>query len=119
MTNGEFVELVLRAYADMPAYVVQAMDNVDIVVEEWPELSERGLVGDSGTLVGLYHGIPLTEREFGDPIMPDRILIYRQPILRNCSTHAEVEYEIKVTLWHEVGHYFGLTEEDLHQLGYN
>ena len=51
--------------------------------------------------------------------MPDRILIYRQPILRNCSTHAEVEYEINVTLWHEVGHYFGLTEEDLHQLGYS
>ena len=119
MTNGEFVELVWRIYADMPVCVVKAMDNVDIVVEEWPELSEHGLVGDNGTLVGLYHGIPLTEREFGDPIMPDRILIYRQPILRNCSTHAEVEYEIKVTLWHEVGHYFGLTEEDLHQLGYN
>ena len=119
MTKGEFVQLVWRTYMDIPLSVVQVMDNVDIVVEECPGLGEHGLVAEGDEIVGLYHGVPMTEREFGDPIMPDRIVIYRQPILRNCSTHAEVEYEIKVTLWHEVGHYFGMTEEDLHRLGYN
>ena len=119
MTNGEFVKLVWRTYMDMPVYVVQAMDNVDIAVEDWPGPGEHDLAVEGGEIVGLYHGIPVTERESGDPTMPDRIVIYRQPILRNCSTQAEVEYEIKVTLWHEVGHYFGMTEEDLHRLGYN
>ena len=119
MTNSEFVRLVWRTYMDMPAGVVQSMDNVDIVVEEWPELDDQDLIGEHGTLFGIYQGIPMTERAWGDPIMPDRIVIYRQPILRNCSTRAEAEYEIKVTLWHEVGHYLGMSEGDLKRLGYN
>ena len=119
MTNCEFVQLVWRTYMDMPVRVVQAMDNVDIVVEEWPGPGECDLIDKRGTLYGLYQGVPMTEREWGDPIMPDRIVIYRQPILRNCSTRAEAEYEIKVTLWHEVGHCLGMSEGDLHRLGYN
>ena len=104
---------------DMPVRVVQAMDNVDIVVEEWPGPGERDLIGEDGTLFGLYHGVPMTEREWGDPIMPDRIVIFRQPILRNCSNLTEAEHEIKVTLWHEIGHYLGMSEGDLHRLGYS
>ena len=103
----------------MPATVVQAMDNVDIVVEEWPGPGEQDLVGENVTLLGLYHGIPMTQREWGDPMMPDRIVIYRQPILRSCVTREEVEYEIKMTLCHEVGHYLGMSEEDLHRMGYS
>ena len=119
MTNCEFVQLVWQTYMDMPLYVVQAMDNVDISVEEWPGPGELDLIGEEGTLFGLYQGIPMTEREWGDLIMPDRIVIFRQPILRNCSTWAEAEYEIKMTLWHEVAHYLGMNEEDLDRLGYN
>ena len=69
-------------------------------------------------LFGLYTGVPLTEREGGIPDLPDRISIYRQPILRSCATRNQVVEEIRVTLWHEVGHYLGLGEEDLHRLGY-
>ena len=119
MTNCEFVQLVWQTYMDMPLYVVQAMDNVDISVEEWPGPGELDLIGEEGTLFGLYQGIPMTEREWGDLIMPDRIVIFRQPILRNCSTWAEAEYEIKMTLWHEVAHYLGMNEEDLDRLGYS
>ena len=104
---------------DMPASIVQAMDNVDIAVEEWPGPGERNIIGEKGSLFGLYRGVPMTEREWGDPIMPDRIVIFRQPILRNCSTRAEAEDEIKITLWHEVGHYLGMSEDDLHRLGYS
>jgi len=118
MTNREFVRLVRQAYREMPDHVIQALDNVDVVVEEWPGPDEEYLLGGEGTLFGLYIGVPLTDREGGDSMLPDRIAIYRQPILRSCSSRTEAEHEIKVTLWHEIGHYLGMSEDDLHRLGY-
>ena len=118
MTNREFVRLVRQAYREMPDQVIQALDNVDVVVEEWPGPGEEDLLGREGTLFGLYKGVPLIDREGGDPMLPDRIAIYRQPILRSCSSRTEAEHEIKVTLWHEIGHYLGMSEDDLHRLGY-
>ena len=116
ITNREFVRLVRQAYREMPAHVIKALDNIDVVVEEWPEPED--VTNGEGTLFGLYQGVPLTEREGGDPLLPDRIAIYRQPILRSCSTKTEAEHEIKVTLWHEIGHYLGMDEDDLDRLGY-
>ena len=118
MTNREFVRLVRQAHSEIPIQVIQRLENVDVVVEEWPGLDDEDLVGHDGTLFGLYTGVPLTEREGGDPMLPDRIAIYRQPILRSCSSRTEAEREIKITLWHEIGHYLGLSEEALHKLGY-
>ncbi len=118
MTNREFVRLVRQAYREMPDHVIQALDNVDVVVEEWPGPDEEDLLGGESTLFGLYSGVPLTDREGGDPMLPDRIAIYRQPILRSCSSRTEAEHEVKVTLWHEIGHYLGMSEDDLHRLGY-
>ena len=118
ITNREFVRLVRRAYRAMPDHVLRALDNVDVVVEEWPGPEDEELINGEGTLFGLYQGVPMTEREGGDPMLPDRIAIYRQPILRSCSSRTEAEHEIKVTLWHEIGHYLGMSEDDLHRLGY-
>ena len=118
MTNREFVRLVRQAYGDIPLQVIKTLDNVDVVVEEWPGPEEEDMLGGDGTLFGLYTGVPLTEREGGDSMLPDRIAIYRQPILRNCSSRTEAEREIKITLWHEMGHYLGLSEDALHKLGY-
>lgn len=118
MTNREFVRLVRQAYGDIPLQVIKTLDNVDVVVEEWPGPEEEDMLGGDGTLFGLYTGVPLTEREGGDSMLPDRIAIYRQPILRNCSSRTEAEREIKITLWHEIGHYLGLSEDALHKLGY-
>ena len=118
MTNREFVRLVRQAYAEIPLQVIKTLDNVDVVVEEWPGPEEEDMLGGDGTLFGLYTGVPLTEREGGDPMLPDRIVIYRQPILSNCSSRTEAEREIKITLWHEIGHYLGLSEDALHKLGY-
>ena len=118
MTYREFVRHVRRAYAQLPDNVRRRLENVDIVVEEWPGPDEAALVDEHDTLFGLYTGWPLTEREgIGGP-MPDRIAIYRQPILRACETRADAVREIRVTLWHEVGHYLGMSEADLHRLGY-
>ena len=118
MTNREFVRLVRQAYGEIPLQVIRTLDNVDVVIEEWPGPEEEDMLGGDGTLFGLYTGVPLTEREGGDPMLPDRIAIYRQPILRNCSSRTEAELEIKITLWHEIGHYLGLSEDALHKLGY-
>ena len=114
----EFVRLVRRAYRRLPAHVLEALENVDITVEEWPGQNEEELLEEGSTLFGLYYGVPLTDREGGAPFLPDRITIYRQPILESCATRRDVLREIRVTLWHEVGHYLGMEEEDLHRLGY-
>ena len=118
MTNREFVRLVRQAYREIPGEVLRTLDNVDVTVEDWPGPEEHDLMNGDETLVGLYTGVPLTERESGGLMFPDRIIIYRQPILRSCSSRTEAEREIKVTLWHEIGHYLGMTEDDLHRLGY-
>ena len=118
MTHREFVRLALRAYSQLPADLLGKLQNVDIVVEEWPSHEEAGLAGEHETLFGLYQGWPLTERDSIGPALPDRIVIFRQPILRACETRAEAVREIRVTLWHEIGHYLGMSEEDLHRLGY-
>ena len=118
LTRREFVALVRQAYKQVPPAVQQALNNVDIAVEEWPanDLMTQGR--DGITLFGLYTGVPLPEREGGEPLLPDRIVLYRQPILRSCLTRADAVREIRTTLLHEVGHYLGMDEDDLHRLGY-
>lgn len=118
LSHREFVELVLKAYNTLPNHIQQAIKNVDVSVEEWPGPEELELVEEGHTLFGLYVGVPLTQREGPGPALPDRIVIYRQPIMRSCSSTEEVVEQVRVTLWHEVGHYLGISEENLHRLGY-
>ena len=114
----EFNRLARREYRQLPLSMRQAIQNLEIAVAEWPGPEELDLLDGEETLFGLYRGVPLPEREGAPPLLPDQITLYRQPILRSCATRAEVEREIRITLWHEVGHYLGLSEEDLHRLGY-
>ena len=118
VTRREFVRMVRQAYNQVPPAVQEALRNVDIGVEEWPDNDEMTQGQEGVTLFGLYTGVPLPEREGGEPVLPDRIVLYRQPILRYCSTRAEAVREIRTTLLHEVGHYLGMGEDDLHRLGY-
>ena len=120
MSLREFERLLLQAYSQVPTELRKALDNVDVVVEEWPDADDLESLGSEGVLFGLYSGVPLAEREGGPggSGLPDRITIYRQPILRSCKTRAQAEREIRITLWHELGHSLGLSEEDLDRLGY-
>lgn len=118
ISYNEFVRLVRRAYLRLPSRVLDALENVDVTVEEWPGPNEEELLEEGGTLFGLYYGVPLTDREGGSPVLPDRITLYRQPILDNCESRSDVLREIRITLWHEVGHFLGMDEDDLHRLGY-
>ncbi|MCZ2403350.1 metallopeptidase family protein [Paenarthrobacter sp. Z7-10] len=118
MSRAEFEDAVDDAVADIPAELVKAISNVGIVVEERyvPEPGE-----DSDTvLLGLYQGTPLTERGswWDAGSLPDRITIYRQPILEMCLSREEVTREIRVTVVHEIAHHFGIDDDRLHQLGW-
>ena len=118
VSRREFIRLAQRAYRQLPTSVRRSLKNLDITIEEWPPPDDIQDLEPDHTLFGMYIGVPLTEREGGAPDLPDHISIYRQPILRHCATRTQVVEEIRITLWHEVGHYLGLGEEDLHRLGY-
>ncbi|GAA1953218.1 metallopeptidase family protein [Amycolatopsis minnesotensis] len=111
MSPEKFEELVADALDQVPADFANAMDNVVVLVE--PHNEE-----DPGVL-GLYHGIALTERtsSYGG-VLPDRISIYREPLLDMCDSEAEVVEEVLITVVHEVGHHFGIDDARLHELGW-
>lgn len=106
-----FEELVGDALDEIPDDLWQMVDNVAVMVQE-------GTPGSS--LLGLYHGVPLTKRDsgYGGMVMPDRISIFRLPILARCATEAEVVRQVRVTVIHEVAHHFGIGDARLHELGW-
>jgi len=116
MDRGRFHQLVLSALQHLPEEFRQKLENVEVVVEDWPlggkEKRRRGGKGDS--LLGLYHGYPLKERGswYGN-VLPDRIVIYQGPIERACRDEREIRGLVREVVLHEIGHYFGLEEDEL------
>ena len=115
----DFYELVERALDGLPPELSSLLDNVAMVVEDWPERSTQTDSGGPGeTLYGLYEGVPLTER--GDSyygVLPDRITIFRGPLERDFRDH-ELEEQVRITVVHEIAHFFGFGEERLEELGW-
>ena len=105
-----FDDEVAKALDELPAELAVGLRNVAVLIEE-----ERP---DSPGLLGLYHGVPLPERRSGDPIQPDTITIYREPLERLYPEPNELREQIRVTVLHELAHYFGIGEERLDELGY-
>ena len=107
----DFYALVEEALATLPEELIDDLENVAIVVEDEPE-------DDSETL-GVYEGTALTERDsswFG--MLPDRVVLFRGPLSRMCDDEDDLFEEIAITLVHEIGHYHGIGEERLHELGW-
>ncbi|MDX6314976.1 MAG: hypothetical protein QOF84_1722 [Streptomyces sp.] len=115
MSRDAFEELVSDALDRIPSELARVMDNVAVFVEDEPDPS-----GTHGTgLLGLYEGTPLTERgEWYAGVLPDRITIYKGPILRMCGSREEVVEEVATTVVHEVAHHFGIEDDRLHELGW-
>ena len=112
MSEERFEELVAAAFAAIPEELVALLDNVALFIED------DGPV-DEPELLGLYEGVPQTERGFSYAgNLPDRILIFRNPTLRICETEADVIDEVEITVAHEIAHHFGIDDARLHQLGY-
>ena len=108
----EFEQLVIDELDLLPDDMIDGLDNVAFVTEDRPE-------DGSLDLLGLYDGVALTERErYGFGEMPDRIILYREPHLAACETLDELRDEIHVTLVHEIAHYYGIDDDQLHELGW-
>ena len=106
-----FEQLVEAAVNVIPASLAQHIENVGIVVEDDPPAEDP-------YLLGLYEGIPLTERDSWDvAALPDRIRIFRNPILAISVTQADVVREVYITVVHEIAHHFGIDDDTLHDLG--
>jgi len=117
----DFQEALRQALDDLPDPFRQALENVAIVVEEWPPdwLLAALRVPPEGPLYGFYHGVPMPERSVSlSGNLPDKISIYRGPLQEDFPRAAELRRQIRVTLLHEIGHYFGMDEEALERLGY-
>lgn len=107
-----FEELVTDELDRLPDEMVDGLDNVVFVVEDRPE-------DGSLDLLGLYDGVALTERDaYGFGEMPDRIILYREPLLSICADEDELRDEVHVTLVHEIAHYYGIDDDRLHELGW-
>ncbi len=119
MTRREFEKLVAEAVMLIPARFRREMKNLTLVVEDEPSAE---LLGDMDieppdSLYGLYQGTPLTERTWGyGNTLPDRITIYQRPIEEDCEDEDDIRAMIGETLIHEVGHFFGLSEQEIEEI---
>jgi predicted Zn-dependent protease with MMP-like domain len=119
MTRAAFERLVSEAILLIPKRFRREMKNLAIVVEDEPSLDllEEMEIEPPDSLYGLYQGTPLPERSFSTPIeLPDRITLYQRPIEEDCEDDDDIRAVIGETLIHEVGHYFGLSEEEIEEI---
>ncbi len=115
LTRSEFEQVVEEALADLPPQFAELLDNIAVVVEEEPSDEDLDLLEDDmDELLGIYRGIALTHRRFDMlPALPDQVAIFRGPILRVTRSRREALEQIRKTVIHELGHYFGLHDEDM------
>jgi predicted Zn-dependent protease with MMP-like domain len=112
MEQNRFEELVALALDDLPEAFREKLTNVAIIIEDLPPPGAE----TKGLLLGLFHGVPRTEKSVFASSPPDRIFLYQRNIESICRTEADVRRQVRATLLHEVGHYFGLSESELRQL---
>ena len=111
MDADAFEALVIAELDALPDEMVDGIENVAFVCEDAPD--------DGADILGEYQGVALTERDrYGFGELPDRIVIFREPLLRMCADEEELRDEVHVTLVHEIGHYYGIDDEELHRLGW-
>jgi predicted Zn-dependent protease with MMP-like domain len=112
MSIAQFEGLVSDALDEIPPELAELMDNVAVFVEDEPPPEDPDLLG-------VYEGTPLTERDWGyGGVLPDRIVVFRLPILRLCDSAEDALDEVHITVVHEIAHHFGIDDDRLHELGY-
>ena len=116
MDRPAFEKLVQNSLRRLPRRFKQKLHNIAIEIEDRPSPALlQDMEIESGTLFGLYHGVPLTQREWNyGNVLPDRIVIYQQPIEAAAASALEIEEIVMDTVVHEIGHYFGFDDDELH-----
>jgi predicted Zn-dependent protease with MMP-like domain len=122
ISHDELKKEAIRALDSLPAQFRRRLHNVVVTVEKRPrpdQLREMGLDPREDTLYGLYEGIPLSERStFDPPALPDKITIFAEPLLQDFPDPAELREQVRITVLHEIAHFFGMDEDDIEDLGY-
>jgi predicted Zn-dependent protease with MMP-like domain len=118
MSADEFEAAVQDALDSIPDKLAQAMDNVAVFIDD--DYVPRPGEDPETVLLGLYEGVPLTERDswWDAGSLPDRITVFRGPILEICGSREDVIHEVAVTVVHEIAHHFGIDDDRLHELGW-
>ncbi|MDO4783662.1 MAG: metallopeptidase family protein [Propionibacteriaceae bacterium] len=110
ISADEFASIVDDELDALPEDMLQGLDNVVFMIEDEPE--------DGSDLLGVYEGIALTERDYYAGVLPDRIVLFRGPLTRMCDTLEDLRDEVHITLVHEIAHFYGIGEDELHELGW-
>jgi predicted Zn-dependent protease with MMP-like domain len=117
LSNDEFEQLVVNALDSLPPSILAHLDNVDVVIEDWPTLEhfEEHDLDENGTLLGLYEGVPHVDRSSGyGLVLPDKITIFFGPVLNEARDNdGDIERVVRETVIHEIAHHFGITDERL------
>jgi predicted Zn-dependent protease with MMP-like domain len=122
MERKAFEALVHDALQELPQLFKEKLKNIAIIVEDYPseKLLERMEVPEDETLFGFFEGVPLTERGFFDaPLLPARVLIFQGPIEEACNSREEIKEEVRITVMHELAHFFGFDDDELEEAGYD
>lgn len=113
---GAFERMVEDALSSLPPELLSYVDNVQIVIEDVPP--EDVVDGGEGVLLGLYEGVPRTERGWDAPLLPDRITLFRKPLEARARSRAELDVVVQDTVVHEIAHHFGIDDDRLDELGW-
>lgn len=118
ITDEQFASLIAEVMDELPREHMEAVRNVAIVYADEPtdEQREQLLLRDDQSLFGLYEGVPLARRQGITTYPPDKITIFKQPILAYARSYAELRAQVKHTVWHEIAHYFGLDHPAISKL---
>lgn len=122
MTDKELREEAARVLDELPEEFRRQLHNIEIVVQKRPskhQLAEMDLESHEEVIYGLYEGVPLPNRStFDPPILPDKITLFSEPLLSDFPDPDELREQIRLTVIHEIGHYFGLDDDEIEKLGY-
>lgn len=122
LSDEEFDRLISRAMDELPQQYIRGLQNVAIVYADWPDerQQKKARLEPGNLLLGLYEGIPLTRRGANyNLVLPDKITLFKLPILRVVHDEASLFEQIKRTLWHEIAHYYGLGHDRIDELQQN
>jgi len=120
MNRNLFEHLVAEALDALPDFFREKLDNVQVVVEDWPDRETTRLAGvrHPAQILGFYHGVPQTKRTHNyGLVLPDKISLYRFPIEMRCRTAEQVRATVQRVLQHEIAHHFGIDDERLREIG--
>jgi predicted Zn-dependent protease with MMP-like domain len=120
LSTSDFEHLVAQALDELPQFFRDKLQNIEVVVADWPTVSQlraAGL-GERSLLLGLYEGVPLTRRNsYYGLVLPDKVTIFQGPIEQYCRTTASMARQVRRTVLHEIAHHFGIDDDRLRKLG--